>query len=278
MKVFTTNSQDKGKKLIDFLKEKLGSAYSVRKIKSFIDQNLCLLGGRVERFSCTKLNVGQRVSLSIPKAKKLFFGTLIFQNDDFLVWDKPAGLCSCGKKSLEEHLKKKFSFVSAVHRLDRNTTGLILFALQPEAKKDLEQLFFERKIKKTYLALVEGLLFKEKGCIQSYLGKKKIQGGQVIYQSGGSLFAQTDWIKRKSFKTTSLLSCFPKTGRTHQIRVHLKEMGHVIVGDYLYGAKQYHATRPLLHAQSLNFSFRAKNYEFHAPTPEDFSKVLKTRF
>lgn len=273
---FKTTSADKGKKLLTFLKEKLGMSYSVRRLKFFIDHNLCLVGGRVERFSCAKLAANVLVSIALPIEKEAYYGQLIFQNDDFLVWNKPIDLCSSGDKSLEEHLKQKFPTIKAVHRLDRNTSGLIIFALHKESKKVFEELFLQRAIEKAYLAIVEGQTLKAHGSLKSYLGRKKTVGGQARFGSGGTFFAHTDWKREKALKKATLLRCFPKTGRTHQIRVHLKEMGHVIVGDYLYGSQAmlYHAKRPLLHAASLRFSYNGQIHQFQAKLPSDFKKAL----
>lgn len=207
----------------------------------------CCVNGRVERFESYKVQPGDRVSLviQIPKEPQI-----LWDHSHYCVYDKPAYLAT-------EKLADKFK-LHIVHRLDRDTTGCILFAKHSEAVASLTQLFKQRKISKHYTALVFGHPKKSSGIITSYTASKARRCGAVIFgntnPSRGKLTI-TRWSVLCTYRKYSLLHCEPVTGRTHQIRLHMQTLGHPIVGDIDYGSHNQpeNVFRPLLHAHSLSF-------------------------
>ena len=166
-----------------------------------------------------------------------------------------------------------------VHRLDKNTTGLLIVAKSSSVRDELMDLFKRRKIKKSYLALVDGIFREKEGTRESLFVKKGSFHGQTIWGSSPhqGLSAITHFKRLKSGKDASLILCEPVTGRTHQIRVHMAEMGHPILVDPQY-AREYRSklfcSRPLLHAYRLQFEFHGKNIDVTAEIPMDMQGVL----
>jgi RluA family pseudouridine synthase len=169
-----------------------------------------------------------------------------------------------------------------LHRLDKDTTGVLLFARNEVAAKEIENLFKKRHIKKTYLAIVRGIPSKSSGIIKNYLGKLHTYHGQTIWgavSENKGLPAKTFWKIKKKCGDASLLICHPETGRTHQIRAHLSELGHPILGDHQYGGTTtglYHPERVLLHASELTFEHPTTKKMIHikSPLPEDFITAI----
>jgi 23S rRNA pseudouridine1911/1915/1917 synthase len=160
-----------------------------------------------------------------------------------------------------------------VHRLDRDTSGLMLLAKTPEAQELLKEGFRERLMEKTYIGAVAGIPEK-KGVIDAPIGRasgfKKIK----VWEYGRE--ALTEYKVKETGKGCALLEIHPKTGRTNQIRIHLAHIGHPILGDKLYGGPP--AGRMLLHSLSLAFvhPLTGKKTKLEAPLPDDFKKAWKT--
>lgn len=173
-----------------------------------------------------------------------------------------------------------------MHRLDRDTTGVLLFAKTAEALEAMVSLFRKHHVQKTYYALVAGVPKDKKGVVDNFLGKKHLYQGQTIWGAVSldkGLRAVTEWEIEKSGKHAALLRCSPKTGRTHQLRVHLSEMGHPILGDFQYCrtfTSPYQPARCLLHAASLSFPHPITQtaMTLTSPIPEDFSEASKELF
>src|SRR3989344_2169857 len=177
-----------------------------------------------------------------------------------------------------------------VHRLDRDTSGIILIARNQKYFEYLKNLFQTHKIKKNYLALVHGKLEPRKGVIVKPIKIKKGSVKRTIWRGKDEKEAITEYKLIKYYKyprlsalnqrqsaTFSLLKVSPKTGRTHQIRVHLASIGHPVVGDTLYGPKDnmLGLTRQFLHAESLEFSTaEGKRIKLEAELPEELKVVL----
>ncbi len=170
-----------------------------------------------------------------------------------------------------------------VHRLDKETTGLIVFAKQDSAYASLTQQFKDRTVKKEYVALVRGVPRTLSGSIQVGIQRhEKIRTKMQVATEGR--FAHTDWQVERTFSERfSMLRCFLFTGRTHQIRVHLSHIRHPIIGDGLYGYRfqeddPIQPSRILLHAHRLSF-FHPLSQEplsFEAPLPADFQSAICT--
>ena len=171
-----------------------------------------------------------------------------------------------------------------VHRLDRETSGLILVAKTDKAHQGLARQFAERTLQKEYLALVAGVPSLLSGSIRVGIGRDTRHRHRMapIEEEKGGRAARTDWQVEESFPHASLVRCELFTGRTHQIRVHLKSMGNVILGDAVYGWKPdpkvpYVAERVMLHSERIAFEHPVtqKPMDLHAPLPKDFKAALK---
>ncbi len=269
MKIKVT-AKEKGMTLLSFLRNHYPDAPSVKAIKRAIEGKRCTINGRVETFSTHKLSAGDEVSIEIQEKTKLELH-LIWEDASLIAYDKPAGIVS-EPKNFKGCL---------VHRLDKETSGVILAAKSKPILDQMVELFRQKQVHKTYLAIVDGIVKEKKGTIISHLAPKHRFQGQTLYGSSSKgQLAETRWVKVGQGPKATLLECYPITGRTHQLRVHLKEAGHPIVGDYQY-AKQfkcgYRAHRHLLHAQEISFPHPVTKepITLKAPMPADFSEALK---
>jgi 23S rRNA pseudouridine1911/1915/1917 synthase len=223
--------------------------------------------------------------------------TVIFEDDSILVLNKPAGLVVHPAPShkgftlvdwLADYLGPKVtglfrdsSRLGVVHRLDKDTTGVLLVAKTVSAQNLISKQFQDRKIKKTYAAFVEGIPDAESGIISAPVGRSHKAPSRMAVSSSGRP-SETTFEVVKTFKEVSQVSLHPKTGRTHQIRVHCAAIGHPIVGDRTYGAsprwlRDFGINRPLLHAErvELQHPVTHKKISFEAPWPKDMKAALK---
>ena len=186
---------------------------------------------------------------------------IIYQDDEIVVINKPADFLSVPGKNIEDsvYLRMKQGYPQAkgpliVHRLDMSTSGLMVIALSKQAHKNLQQQFIKRTVEKRYVALLEGILSDEAGEIDLPLRVDIDDRPRqlVCYDYGRA--AQTAWQKIEQNTNRTKVYFYPKTGRTHQLRVHAAHINGLnmpIVGDDLYGKK---ADRLYLHAESLSFT------------------------
>jgi 23S rRNA pseudouridine1911/1915/1917 synthase len=226
---------------------------------------------------------------------------IIFENDDFIVLNKAAGMLSIpdreGKDpSLKSWLKEKYGNIFTVHRLDRGTSGVILFAKTESAHKHLSMAFEERSVEKVYMGIVQGSLAEAKGSVDVPLMEHPVKKGTMVVNKKGKA-SLTDYEVREDLGLYSLVQFLIHTGRTHQIRVHMQELGHPIVCDELYGdarpvlissfkknfrlSRDEEEERPILnrlalHAQLLHFQDEQGAYHtFEAPLPRDMKAMLQ---
>lgn len=236
---------------------------------------------------------------------------ILFEHEDYVVINKPAGLLTIPDRynahlpSLSRWLEQRYGAIFIVHRLDKDTSGVIVFARNEESHKYLSAQFQANSTEKKYLGLVAGLLRQKEGRIDTpimehpvhkgkmFTPKKEKTNGQYAKREKPAL---TTFKVVESFTLYTLLELSIFTGRTHQIRVHLQSIGHPVAMDELYGngrpfflsfiKKDYHVgksqeeekplmTRMALHAASLSFKDRAgEKQTFEAPLPKDFRAVL----
>jgi 23S rRNA pseudouridine955/2504/2580 synthase/23S rRNA pseudouridine1911/1915/1917 synthase len=164
---------------------------------------------------------------------------IVYENDDLIAINKPSGLLSIpdreGKDiSLKVLLQEKFGHVLTVHRLDRETSGIIVFAKHESIHRHLSMQFEERKTEKIYVGLIIGSPPEKKGSISSAIAEHSVRKGLMVVHHRGKE-SLTDYEVTEDFRIYSFLRFRIHTGRTHQIRVHMKEMGHPVVCDELYG-------------------------------------------
>lgn len=283
-------AEDAGKKLIAFLANRLGDRYSARCLKRMLEENQCRMNGRTERFASMVLARGDHVVLNISEEKrpapiKVNLSHILYEDDSFVIYNKPAGVNS-DNQGIIKLLSAYHPGLQLIHRLDRDTTGALLLAKDPEIVGKMIQAFKQQRVRKCYIALVDGILEKDEGSIDNYLAKKHVYEGQAIWgiaSKGDGLHAHTDWIKIQEGRDVTLIYCFPLTGRTHQIRVHLAGIRHPILGDFQYSKKfrcSYQPSRYLLHAFQLAFEhpLTRQTIEIKAPLPKDFLQAQKQLF
>jgi len=224
---------------------------------------------------------------------------IVYEDSDILVLNKPAGISvhkinsQDSRPALIDFVLEKYPEIKSVgadplrpglvHRLDKETSGLIIIAKNQKSFEYFQNLFQSRMVKKTYLALVHGKLKNKKGRIETPLGK--IGTKQTVALHGKKELKEreaiTDYEVIKEFPNYSLLQVYPQTGRTHQIRIHLKSIGHPLVCDSVYGGKKQlcppELGRLFLHAQKLEFQHpNGQNMILEADPPEELTNFLKS--
>lgn len=199
--------------------------------------------------------------------EKLLKKSILFENDGLLVLNKPSGLAVHGGSGINLGLIEALRIMYAqeslelVHRLDRETSGCILIAKKPSVLKELHALLRDGQVEKCYLALVKGQWPKHLHLIDEPLKKFELRSGErMVSVNEEGKPSQTEFRVIKRFADTTLVEAKPKTGRTHQIRVHAHHAGHAIIGDDKYGDdainkkyRQQGCKRLFLHASALNF-------------------------
>ena len=229
-------------------------------LRSWLEHGRIHVNGRKVLKSKIALASGDVVEFlpkPLPKEGPL---KIVYEDEYLVVVDKPAGLLSVARdtgKTVSAHdfLKRRYQGkkVFVIHRLDQETSGLLMFALSSEAFRSLKEALKERKIHRVYLALVEGCL-EGSGTWDSYLLEDRSLRMQVVSEEvEGAERAITKYTVLKSGKKQSLIECRLVTGKKNQIRVHTAEASHPIVGDSKYGSSLPGARRLCLHATSLSF-------------------------
>ncbi|MBI2518323.1 MAG: RluA family pseudouridine synthase [Opitutae bacterium] len=247
------------------------------------------------------VRAGQTIEFSLPEAKPAELKPVdipldvIFEDKHLIVLNKPSGMVvhpgvGTGEDTLVHallaHCAGELSGIGGVerpgivHRIDKETTGLIVVAKNDTAHRALADQFAERALQKEYVALVSGVPKAESGTIDRGIARHPVHRHRMTTGEGGRP-ARTDWAVLEKFGTSaSLVRCRIHTGRTHQIRVHLKSIGHPLLGDATYGWKQAPDSpkppRVMLHAEHLVFSHpvNGKTMDLRAPLPEDFRQLM----
>ncbi len=222
---------------------------------------------------------------------------IIYEDESLLVIDKPANLVvhpAPGHRGatlidwVGRHLGDRVTRVftdparlGLVHRLDKDTSGVLLIAKSVLAQTAVSRQFHDRSVRKTYVAFVEGLPTSEHGVITAPVGRSRKNPARMAISHQGRP-SETLFEVKERFREVAQVTLFPKTGRTHQIRVHLAAIGHPIIGDHTYGSTsglkdRYAIERTMLHAERLEFRHPESNkmVEFQAPWPADFKRALK---
>jgi 23S rRNA pseudouridine1911/1915/1917 synthase len=225
---------------------------------------------------------------------------IYFEDEDLAVIEKPAGVVvhpgSGAKRGTVVHgLLFHFQSLSTaggasrpgiVHRLDKNTSGLLIVAKNNVAHARLSKAFHDREIQKTYCALVHGRMRRDSETIELPVGRHPTVRTKMAAGKAGGRAAYTEYRVKERFREFSLLDVGIKTGRTHQIRVHLAAIGHPVVGDNIYGEASYKEftrrfgpmNRYFLHAMGLRLTHPVTGValEFHSPLPPELQKLLKS--
>jgi tRNA pseudouridine32 synthase / 23S rRNA pseudouridine746 synthase len=206
---------------------------------------------------------------------------LVFSDDSLLVVNKPAGLpvlpdgWEKDAPYLVRQLEEQFGKIWVVHRLDKVTSGVMLFARTAEAHRTLNQLFETHAVHKVYHAIVVGNPKWDEHTARHPLRINVGHTHRTVVDHGQGKPSETAFRILERFQGFSLLEALPATGRTHQVRVHAYALGFPLLGDTLYSApKTDRIGRPALHARRMEFEFNAKPFTFTVPYPDDFTKAL----
>jgi 23S rRNA pseudouridine1911/1915/1917 synthase len=208
---------------------------------------------------------------------------ILYDDNDIVVLEKPEGLLSVAtdfetRATVHTMLKKQFHNrgVYPVHRLDRDTSGVMIFAYNEKARDHLKTQFEEHQIDKTYFAIVEREMPLGKGIWESYLEEDDFYYVKSTNNSSMGKLATTHYEVLLSHKIRSLLRLKPQTGRKNQLRVHCSEAGFPILGDKKYGAPSNPIKRLCLHAEEITFTHPStgRRMTFSVPLPESFGKLF----
>ncbi len=263
--------------------------------QKLINDGQVAVNGRAAKVS-QKLNAGDRIVASIPPPSPISLAPediplkVVYEDKDLIVVDKPAGLLV--HPAAGQHTGTLVNAILArcpdlgeingsvrpgiVHRLDKDTSGLMMVAKNDAAQRSLSRQIKLRSIKKGYLALVLGHLTPEHGAIDAPIGRHPKDRKRMAVVSGGRE-ARTEYKVIRYFADYTLVEAMPETGRTHQIRVHFAAIGHPLFGDHIYGKRSPLLGRQFLHAHRLGFKLPSSGefVEFRAGLPPDLEEVLK---
>ncbi|MER3428463.1 MAG: RNA pseudouridine synthase [Pyrinomonas sp.] len=306
MRSFIVGEEDQGKRLDVFLAARIAD-WSRASIKRVIEAGEALVDGR-EVKPAYRLRVGERVEIELSEIRPTNLQPeqipldIVYEDDVLVVINKPAGLvvhpgAGVHSGTLANALAYHFAQLSTrggplrpgiVHRLDRETSGLIVVAKNEAAHEKLAEQFQSREVLKSYVALVHGRVAKESGRISEPIGRHPSKRTRMAVVRDGRP-ALTLYRVRRRFKRFTLLDVVIKTGRTHQIRVHLAWLKHPVVGDSEYGQGRDRTVpdlrlralvvglrRQFLHAEKLGFTHPRTGewMEFLAPLPAELEKLL----
>ena len=247
------------------------------------------------------VRAGQTIEFALPETKPAELKPVeipldvIFEDKHLVVLNKPAGMVvhpgsGTGEDTLVHallaHCAGELSGIGGVerpgivHRIDKETTGLIVVAKNDAAHRALSDQFASRSLQKEYVALVSGVPKTETGTIDRAIARHPVHRHRMTTGEGGRP-ARTDWTVLEKFGVrATLVRCRIHTGRTHQIRVHLKSLGHPLLGDPTYGWKQSadlpRPPRVMLHAEHLVFAhpLTGKTMDLRVPLPADFTELI----
>ncbi|WP_168720262.1 RluA family pseudouridine synthase [Thermosulfurimonas marina] len=288
-----------GKRLDVFLSERLPGLTRSR-IKRLISEGRVSISEEGKIKPSRPVRAGEEILVRVPPPEEVPLEPepvpleILYEDEDLAVIVKPPGVVvhpAVGhlRGTLVHGLLGRLSGLSGVggslrpgivHRLDKDTSGLMVVAKNDRAHLRLAAMFKGREVEKWYLALVHGVPEPRSGRITVPIGRHPVHRKKMLAGAPRGREAETFYRVREVFRKWALLEVRPVTGRTHQIRVHLSHLGHPIVGDVLYGGKRPGgppAARQMLHAWRLSFvhPVTGKRMVFEAPLPEDFENILE---
>ena len=286
---YIAGEAEQGMAVGQFLKERGYSRHALTLLKQTEGGILC--NGR-EVYLSQPLRKGDRMDLFLKEEVpeeiepvELPFG-IVYEDDDLMVVDKPADMPV--HPSMKNHdntlanaaawygRTKGDSFVyRCVNRLDRDTTGLLILAKHILSATGLYGQMRAREIRRTYLAIVKGMI-REEGTIDLPVGRKEDSAIERMIDLEHGERAVTHYLPVRHGKDWTLIECRLETGRTHQIRVHMSSFGHPLIGDFLYGSREEQMPRQALHSWKLSFvhPIMGRPMEFVSPLPPDMQKYI----
>ena len=294
---YIVKNEDKGKRLDRYVTEQ-NAEITRTAVQRLIDEKNILVNGKEQKVSY-KINENDVVEVEIPEPKKIEIKAedipieVIYEDSDIIVVNKPKGMVvHPGNGNLDGTLVNaimakcgdSLSGIGGeirpgiVHRIDKDTSGLLIVAKNDKAHVNLSEQIKAHKVKKTYIALVRGVVRENEATIDMPIGRSKTDRKKMaVCKDGKNAVTHIKVLKRWEHYT--LLQVNIETGRTHQIRVHLSYIGYPIIGDYTYsnGKNEFGVVGQCLHAQKLEFKHPITNkiMELEAPLPEYFQEIIQ---
>ena len=273
---YKVTTKDTLKRADTFIKEKFEN-FTRSQIKKLIESSNIKINDKIIKPS-TKIELKDKITIILPELESTDLKPLNqsldikYENKDLIIINKPSGIVVHPSKGhqndtiinaligmeikFEPYLGKPKPWL--VHRLDKDTSGLLMIAKNESTYNYLTKIQKDRMIKKQYMAIVQGIPNSSKAIIDAPIGRNKLNRKKMSIKKEGR-HALTEYEILKSKNNMSLLNITLLTGRTHQIRVHLNAIGHPIIGDNVYGKKSKYVNRQMLHAYKLNFKDNKKN-------------------
>lgn len=296
--VFTVSNEESGVRLDKFVSDHL-SDYTRSHIQKLTEEGRILVQGIAVKASY-KVKENDAITVEIPDAAEVDILpeaiplSIVYEDEDMLVVDKPQGMVvhpAVGNytgtlvNALLAHCPDSLSGINGekrpgiLHRIDKDTSGLLLVAKNDMAHQHLAAQIKEHSLTRAYQALVHGRFKTPKGEINLPIGRHPVDRKKMAVTYRNSREAVTRFRVLEEIGSYSLVECMLKTGRTHQIRVHMSHLGHPVAGDPVYGVKKepFSVSGQLLHAYKVGFIHpRTKEYmEFESPLPEYYEKILE---
>ncbi len=268
------------------------------RIAALIGEGAMRVDGEIQNKPAFKLEAGQHIEFTLPKAKPVAIEPqnipldIIYQDSDVVIVNKPCGMVvhpAAGNEdrtlvnALMYHVRDLSGIggelrPGIVHRLDKDTSGLILIAKNDKAHAAMSEQFKSRSMEKHYRAVAFGSFSEESGLIDRPIARHPVDRKKMAIVEGGKP-SQTEWRVLERLKGATYLDVHLLTGRTHQIRVHMHSVGHPLLGDRIYAPNiktAVHIPRLMLHAYSLEFTHPTtlERMKFEAPLPEKFTTTL----
>ncbi len=259
-------------------------------VKDYLQHRQVMVRGRITTRFDEPLAPGDEVKINTTREFQTFSNPrlqIVYEDDDIIVVNKGYGLLSIGTDKVREgtaysmlrdYLKRKDprNKIFVVHRLDRDTSGLMMFAKNVAAKEAMQHNWNNMVLERRYIAIVEGQLEPAEGEIRSYLAENSAHEVYSTTVPGEGQLAVTHYTTLRSRGAYSMVALNLATGRKNQIRVHMKESGHPIAGDRRYGAASSPIHRLCLHAETLRFvhPVTRKDMNFSCPVPAGFRRLV----
>lgn len=286
---------EKNERIDKYLSSKLDDSFSRAKIQKLIDEELILVNDKVIK-SSYKVSNGDVILITDKeedmsvKPEKMDID-IVYEDDDVMVINKKSGVVvhpAPGNYSGTlvnglMYLSKDLSHVNGefrpgiVHRIDKDTSGLLIVAKNDKAHRILAEELKEKKVKRKYIALVSGVINHDVGEIDAPIGRDPSDRKKMCVTSTNSKDAITHFRVLERYKNASLVECELETGRTHQIRVHMKYINHPVINDPVYGKNNHGEFGQLLHAKEITFTHPTTKevMTFSCEVPEEFNKILE---
>ncbi len=294
---FIVSEGDKGLRLDQFLSRELAQQFSRSQVKKLIEAGEVQVGKESVTAAHYKVKPGEKVRVEWEDRKadetraEAIPIDIVYEDQDVLVVNKAPGMVvhpAHGNpfhtlvNALLYHVRNLSGAggpirPGIVHRLDKDTSGLLVVAKNDAAHFSLARQFKDHTIDRTYEAIVRGVVQHEEGEIDEPVGRAFLNRKKVVVRPSGGKPALTYYQVKKRFANATWLAVKPRTGRTHQIRVHLAHVGHPVLGDAFYGVKMLGIDRQALHASKLGFVHpRTKEkLTFESPLPEDMKALIR---